>query len=308
MQHQPLVTAYRANQHLSKTTAYEPNHDYGILSPGFKPAVHGQKETLASSTYPTLVISCEPLPNVTTSSACVLVNGGGPTKTTSMQSMRNMDLDHDNSIIAQASTPSTIQVHFSKFPPLSFQAFGYLHLEPMLHLPFAQYPVSHFPKYELEKMWDKFTIKLNPYLMPTKYHGPDKCQTPMPTLFHYEHKFAGYAFHVKFNATRCKKKIVFNHGTAVDIMEIDEYDGRYIIDYCQLIRDGIAYLPVHYREYENQAFSAANDPRHYSFILTVSVELSKAPFLPHLLPYMANHDIVHVAASKRLSIPTKQLA
>jgi len=201
MQHQPLITVYRANQHLSKTTTYEPNCDYGILSPGFKPAVYGPKETLTSSIYPTLIISREPFPNVTTSSACILVNGGGPTKTTSMQSMRNMDLDCDDSIIAQASTPSTIQVHFLKFPPLLFKASGYLHLEPMLRLLFAQYPVSHFPKYEWEKMWDKFTIKLDSYLMPTEYYGPDKCQTPMPTLFHYEHKFAGYAFRVKFDAT-----------------------------------------------------------------------------------------------------------
>jgi len=91
-------------------------------------------------------------------------------------------------------------------------------------------------------------------------------------------------------------------------MEIDKYNGQYIVDYCQLIHNGIAYLPIHYREYENQAFSAGNNPHHYSFILTVPVELSKAPFLPRLLPYMANHDIVHIAASGCLSISTKQLA
>ena len=116
MQHQP-ITVYRANQHLSKTAAYEPNHDYGILSPDSKPAIYGQKETLTSSTYPTLVISREPFPNVTTSSACVLVNSGDPTKTMSMQSMHNMDLGHDDSIIAQVSTPLTIKFIFRNFHP-----------------------------------------------------------------------------------------------------------------------------------------------------------------------------------------------
>jgi len=43
---------------------------------------------------------------------------------------------------------------------------------------------------------------------------------------------------------------------------------KYVVDACQLTRDGLSYFPVHYREYD-QAFTLADDSRHYSFILAI---------------------------------------
>jgi hypothetical protein len=135
-----------------------------------------------------------------------------------------------------------------------------------------------------------------------------------PTVFHHELEFMGYAYRVVFDADWVKisaqwmKKISFTRGTAVNVHNINNCGGQYIVEYCQLIRNGIAYLPVHFREYHDQGFSTTNDPRHHSFILAVPVELCYSPFLPHLRPSSTDYDTIHVTPSNTFSIPTLQLA
>jgi len=104
------------------------------------------------------------------------------------------------------------------------------------------------------------------------------------------------------------KKISFMCGTAVNIHNINNCDGQYIVEYCQLICNGITYLPIHFREYCNQGFSTTNDPHHHSFILAVPVELSYSPFLLHLCPSFTDYDTIHVTPSNTLLIPSLQLA
>ena len=91
-----------------------------------------------------------------------------------------------------------------------------------------------------------------------------------------------------------QRKRNFKRGTSVDIHDLNKYNGRYIVDYCQLIRNDITYLPVHFREYHDQSFSSALDPQHYSFILAVSTELCKSPLLPHLQPHITNHGTITI--------------
>ena len=162
-------------------------------------------------------------------------------------------------------------------------------LEPAQRLPFAQYPPSHFTPEEWDQIWDRPVINLDPYLITTEYLGGI-----LPTVFHHELEFVGYAYRVKIDAEWVKisagwnDKISFTRGTTVNICNINDSYGRYTTEYCQLIRDGTAYLPVHFREYCDQGFSTTNDPRHHSFILAIPVELSHSPFLPHLQSSLTN--------------------
>ena len=171
-------------------------------------------------------------------------------------------------------------------------------------LPFAQYPVSHFAQQDWDKIWERPAIDLEPYLEMTHYNN----RQAISTFFYPEHEFAGYTYHVIFNPARLKTKIFFRRGTAVNIQGINETDGRYLVDYCQLIRDGIAYLPVHFRDRHKQGFSIVNDPFHYSFILMIPVNLCKSPLLPHLLPEIAIQNTAHATLSHNRSLPAGHLA
>src|SRR6266581_197012 len=131
----------------------------------------------------------------------------------------------------------------------------------------------------------------------------------LPTIFHHELEFVRYVYHIKVDASWVKisaswmKKISFTCGTTVNVSNINEPHRQYTVEYCQLIHDGIAYLPVHFREYHNQGFSTTNDPRHHSFILAIPVALCYSPFLLHLHSF-ADYDISYVTPSDNLSVPT----
>src|SRR5438445_6244931 len=133
----------------------------------------------------------------------------------------------------------------------------------------------------------------------------DNRPNSLPTVFHPEQEFTEYSSYVELDASHLQSKIFFRHGTAVDIQEINRSDRQYLIEYCQLIHDGITYLPVHFQEYHDQGLSTASDPYHYSFILTIPASLCKSPFLPHLLPHIANYDTVHIISSNNPLIPTQ---
>lgn len=250
------------------------NHDsYFILSPNFKPKPSGQRRSVPA-------ISHNPNSDQDSQSVCGLIAAQN---------------EHTEACTLKTAEDPTETINYPvyrpTFPPIPLDEPGYLQLEPMERLPFAQYPVSHFTQPDWDIIWERPAIDLDPYLITMEY---DNRPTSLPTVFHPEREFAGYSYRVELDASRLEKKIFFRRGTAVDIREINEPDGRYLVEYCQLIRDGIAYLPVHFREYHNQGFSTANDPRHHSFILAVPAFLCKSPFLPHLHPHIANYNTVHI--------------
>jgi len=63
--------------------------------------------------------------------------------------------------------------------------------------------------------------------------------------------------------------LVIKAGNVMDILKTNMQYSRYVINLCQMIHDGCAYFPVHYREYYRQGFTNTSDPRHPSFILNI---------------------------------------
>ena len=296
---------FRQTSQLITHRTYDPD-DYHILSPNFKPVQTLEPE--GSLIHPTsqsiFVFSHEPTSNSNEQSVYPLTNDGNSTKLKDIQN-EHVEGSDDSNIYNASTLVINSHIYRPTFPPVSLKNRSYSPLDPIQHLPFAQYPVSHFAQQDWDKIWERTAINLDPYLITTDYNNR---QGSLPTIFHPEYEFAGYTYRVKLDATRLQTKIFFRHGTAVNVRDINEPDGQYLVDHCQLVRGGIAYLPVHFREYHNQEFSAVNDPRHYSFILTIPVELCKSPLLPHLLPDIAIQDTIRVTPSHNYSLPTGQLA
>jgi hypothetical protein len=89
------------------------------------------------------------------------------------------------------------------------------------------------------------------------------------TYFYVEHEFMGIPYRVKIDEEKCSQPLTVRCGDMVDINGTNTYHGRYIVDTCQLVKDGRAYLPVHYRQYYGQYFTNTYDLRHPSFILEI---------------------------------------
>ena len=264
--------------------------DYFILSPNFISQPSEHRQSVLTTTHDSNF-------DQDSQSVCSL-------RTT--QSERTVDTNASNPAEDLTTTGYTFR---PIFPPIFYNETTHLKMNPTQRLPFAQYPPSHFTPEEWDEIWNQPAIDLDPYLTLTMYPGGT-----FPTVFHHELEFMGYAYHVNFDADWVKisaqwmKKISFTRGTAVNVHNINNCGGQYIVEYCQLIRNGIAYLPVHFREYHDQGFSTTNDPRHHSFILAVPVELCYSPFLPHLRPSSTDYDTIRVTPSNTFSIPTLQLA
>jgi len=97
---------------------------------------------------------------------------------------------------------------------------------------------------------------------------PSKSRLLHSTSFRYEAEFTGYFYRVAINPTRCHSNMRIQCGTIVNVANLNTARGKYVVDACQLTRDGLSYFPVHYREYD-QAFTSADDSRHYSFVLAI---------------------------------------
>jgi len=70
-------------------------------------------------------------------------------------------------------------------------------------------------------------------------------------------------------------------GTVVDIANRNTARGKYVVDTCQLVCDGLSFFPVHYCKCD-QGFTSADDFHHYSFILAIPSSYSSnadSPFL-----------------------------
>ena len=243
------------------TSIYNPE-DYSILSINFKPAPFGPRRsnTAVSSKTGTEWSSQSDCGSKTTQSECTIGT-------------------HTLNPTEELTTPTTGHVYRPTFPPISLNECGYLQLGPMERLPFAQYPVSHFTQQDWDIIWERPVIDLDPYLMTMEY---DNCPNSLPTVFHPEWEFAGYSYHVELDASCLQSKIFFRRGTAVDVRGINRSDGWYLVEYCQLIHDGIAYLPVHFREYHNKVFLL-----RVTHVTILSFSLFQLRF--------ANHHFYHIS-------------
>jgi hypothetical protein len=142
-------------------------------------------------------------------------------------------------------------------------------LAPPEQLNFALYPPMRFPDKTWEMIWQEGTLVLDLYITTAVPTLSDLCRSPSDIYFQQEMEFTGFDYRVRIDETRCHEPLTIKAGNVVDILKTNTRHGRYIIDSCQMIRDGRAYLPVHYREYYGQGFTNASDPRHPSFILDI---------------------------------------
>jgi len=285
---QNSLHTYR-NRHLSNSDHPEPIHPM-YCAARTRWVIRPTRTLPHSRSHPVLDITCPEAPKAEANVAAAQIQDFSvtPTKIRTSQSVQTTTTE--DSVAAVSSTPTLITTCESVFPPITFRYQGYLNLASSQRTPFAQYPVSHFPDDEWEKIWNRRVINLDLHASSTNYSGSDKQFSPKTTYFHFEHEFVEYAYRVIVNPITCPAGLTIKRGTAVDICGINGYDGRYVVDYCQLVRDGVAYLPVHYRQYDSQGFSSAFDPRHLSFILVIPTSFCFSPLLPHLDPSVAILD------------------
>ena len=188
-------------------------------------------------------------------------------------------------------------------PPPVFPVNNYpVHYPQLLstqeRLNFALYPPTRFSGKVWEKMWEEGTLVLDLYVATTEPTLSDICRSPSDIYFRPETEFTGFEYRVKIDEDRCHKPLVVKAGNVIDILKTNTQYSRYIIDLCQMIRDGRAYFPVHYREYYGQGFTNASDPRHPSFILDIPESFCQSLVALHL---RANSD--YYASIQSPSIP-----
>jgi len=149
-------------------------------------------------------------------------------------------------------------------------------------LNFALYPPTHFSGKVWEKMWEEETLVLDLYVATSMPTLSDICRSPSDVYFRPETEFMGFKYRVKIDENRCHEPLVIKAGNVIDILKTNMQYSRYVIDLCQMIRDGRAYFPVHYREYYGQGFTNASDPCHPSFILDIPKSFSHSLVALHL--------------------------
>ncbi len=142
-------------------------------------------------------------------------------------------------------------------------------LAPPEQLNFALYPPMCFHNNIWEMMWQGGSLVLNLYVATPMPTLSDLCHSPSDIYFQPEMEFTGFDYRIKIDKSRCPEPLVIKSGDIVNILNTNMQHGRYIVDLCQMIRNGRAYFPVHYREYYGQGFTNASDPRHPSFILDI---------------------------------------
>ena len=133
-----------------------------------------------------------------------------------------------------------------------------------------------------QQMWEEGTLVLDLYVATTEPTLSDICRSPSDIYFRPETEFTGFEYRVKIDEDRCHKPLDIKAGNVIDILKTNTQYSRYIIDLCQMIRDGRAYFPVHYREYYGQGFTNASDPRHPSFILDIPKSFCHSLVAHHL--------------------------
>jgi len=98
------------------------------------------------------------------------------------------------------------------------------------------------------------------------------------------------------------------YSTIINVTNLNTARGKYVVDACQLTHDGLSYFPVHYHEYD-QAFTSANDSRHYSFVLAIPsnfTSISDSLLLQFLLKSKPTRSYLPFAKLKYFFAPVRQ--
>lgn len=215
---------------------------------------------LTRTSAPLSIVSLQCPSNLTHPSSTPAISiASSDTKT--LHSSTSTDKDFPSTI---AEPSASLQP--SPFPPRSFFAYRSKLLTFEERLSYGQYPPSHFDHVTWKKMWSSREVDLDDLSFTIEL--PSKSRLLHSTSFRYEAEFTGYFYRVAINPTRCHSNMRIQCGTIVNVANLNTARGKYVVDACQLTRDGLSYFPVHYREYD-QAFTSADDSCHYSFVLAI---------------------------------------
>ena len=187
-----------------------------------------------------------------------------------------LTIDDAPTIITGTTPTSSPALQCSPFPPRSFTSYRPNNLTFKEKLPFSHYSPSCFPTNAWKVMWRSPEVNLDRHSLAIKVPN-QQSQTAQSTTFRYETEFTGYAYRVIVDPAKCHSGIRIQTGTIVNVANINTDEGKYVVDVCQHIRDDLCFFPVHFREYDGQRFTSADDNRHYSFILVVPLLYSQVP-------------------------------
>ena len=228
-----------------------------------------------TTTSPLFTVDCRP------TYASILKNKLTETKRTQATQTNDTDFVSTEECEWFGRMPSTTP-RPPTFPINNYPIYYPRLLAPPEQLNFALYPPVRFPEKTWENMWEGGTLVLDLFVTATVPTLSDICRSPSDTYFQHETEFTGFDYRVQIDESRCHEPLVIKTGDIVNILNTNTQQSRYVVDLCQMIRDGRAYLPVHYRNYYGQGFTKASDPRHPSFILDIPTSFCHSLVALHL--------------------------
>ena len=178
-----------------------------------------------------------------------------------------LTMDDAPSLVTKPTLSVTVPQN-SPFPPRTFTSYRPNNLTFTEKLPYSHYPPSHFSTHAWATMWRKPAIDLDYHSLANRITIQES-RIEYSTAFRYEMEFTGYAYRVIIDPAKCHSGIRIQCGTVVNVANLNTTAGKYIVDACQLVREDLCFFPVHFREYDGQRFTSADDTHHFSFILVV---------------------------------------
>jgi len=228
-----------------------------------------------TTTSPLFTVDCRP------TYASILKNKLTETKRTKATQTNDTDFISTEECEWFGSMPSTTS--HPTFPINNYPMHYPRLLAPPEQLNFALYPPTRFPEKTWEKMWGEGTLVLDLFVTATAPTLSDICHSPSDTYFQHETtEFTRFDYCVQIDENWCHKPLVIKTGDIVNIFNTNTQQSRYVVDLCQMIRDGRAYLPVHYCDYYGQGFTKSEDPCHPSFILDIPTSFCHSLVAVHL--------------------------
>jgi hypothetical protein len=263
----PTLPSYYENQ----VSVYRQTHDYpGIVTPKHNLVLLNRQRA------PPPVADCQ----------LIFVENTYDQSTTVRVTQSTQTSDDTESLTVEPSTPSTLSCAHMPFPPNDYPTLFPAKLNPESRLNFALYPVTRFQDWYWEEIWTRPTLVLDLYVKPREVNLSHTHHLPTSTYFQPETEFIGIKYRVTIEADRCHRSqaLEVRKGDTVDVCGTNRSHGRYIVEACQLIRNGHAYLAVHFHTFQEQGFTDTRDPCHPSFILEVPQSFCKSPLMSHLQP------------------------
>lgn len=184
---------------------------------------------------------------------------------------------HSSNVELSDTTHSTLSSpipEYTLFDPL--KRLPYFPTYDIRPIGFAYQPERWYPDAEFRFFWNSPAVDITDRLIPRE---PSVAPyTDSPCMVHIEGEFDGIRIRLKLDPLRSTDLEPFQRGTVISYKESNDV-GKYMVECCQLVREGVAYLKVVYRT-SSQAVFPAYDEKRPSFILSIPAQLNATPSPP----------------------------